>query len=172
MSSMFEAGVRLRRVGAPLALAVRRLACRDTIFVSSSASFGSAGVAITSDELQQVELAALVGRHLDLVEPRRLLREPRDGVDAAAWFARASSASVSSVMKFCATQPACAAAMPSFSSVPFAFSRNGLPRPAVAAAVGAPGPSRPTERATRTGTRSTQPRRPTSTRKAKEPSCQ
>ena len=73
--------------------------------VSSSASFGSDGVASTSDDLEQVQLAALVGRHLDLVEAGRFLREPRGRVNQR-WVSRASSASVSSVMKFCATQPA------------------------------------------------------------------
>ena len=59
------------------------------IFVSSSASFGSDGVASTSDDLEQVQLTPLVGRHLDLVELRRVLRELRDGVDVAAgWRAR------------------------------------------------------------------------------------
>src|SRR5439155_21492 len=42
----------------------------------------------------------------------------------AAWLARAAIASVSSVMKFCCTQPACACWTPSFSVVSFAVSRN------------------------------------------------
>ena len=48
------------------------------IFVSSSDSFGSDGVASTSDDFEQVQLPPLVGRDLDLVEPHRVLRELRD----------------------------------------------------------------------------------------------
>ena len=45
--------------------------------------------------------------------------------------ARASSASVSSVMKFCATQPAWEPATPSFSSVALTLVRNALASSAV-----------------------------------------
>ena len=50
------------------------------IFDSSSDSFASDGVASTSDDLQQVQLPALVGRQVDLVVLRRLLGEAGAGV--------------------------------------------------------------------------------------------
>ena len=57
-----------------------------------------------------------------------------------AWLARASSASVSSVMKFCATQPGLRAAMLSFSSVALASVRKVLASSAVGAEDGFGGP--------------------------------
>ena len=50
------------------------------IFESSSDSFGSDGVARTSDTFSSVSCRRWSGGHLDLVEPGRLLREPRAGL--------------------------------------------------------------------------------------------
>ena len=92
-----QAASGLRRIRAPLALAVDADACARRCWVSSSASFGIGRRGHHQRQLQQIELPALVGGHLDPVEPRRLLGEPGDRVDYS-WLARASSASVSSVM--------------------------------------------------------------------------
>ena len=94
------------------------------IFVSSSDSFGSDGVASTSDTFSRFSCRRWSAGTSTLVELRRLLRELRAGLDVAAWFARAAIASVSSVMKVCWTQPAWPAWMPSFNVVALAPSRN------------------------------------------------
>ena len=132
MSSMLRQVSGVLRIGAPLAVAVGAVQPRHD-GRQLLASFGSAGAAITSDSLQQVELPALVGRQLQLVEARGVLRV-RATASMNAWFARAPSASVSAVMKFCWTQPAWLASMPRASSLPSTSFRNA----AASAAVGAP----------------------------------
>ena len=119
------AGVRLRRVGAPLALAVRRLEPRhDLRQLVGLLRIGRRRQ--HERDLQQVQLAPLVGRHLHRVELHRLLARTSRRRRWPPGSRARRCASVSSVMKFCCTQPACACCMPSFSIVALAVVEERL----------------------------------------------
>ena len=126
------ARVRLRRVGAPLALAVRRLEPRHDL----RQLLGLLRIGRRREHqrhLQQVQLPALVGRHLDACRTCVASFANCAPASLAAWFARAAIASVSSVMKVCCTQPAWPCWMPSFSVVSLAVSRKAFASAAVGA---------------------------------------
>ena len=75
------------------------------IVVSSSASFGSDGVTITSDVFSMFISRRWSAGSVTASNARRVLWPASRRASIACWLMRAWSASVSSVMKFCATQP-------------------------------------------------------------------
>ena len=104
---------------------------RAMIFASSSDSFGSDGGASTLPTFSRFSIrrSSAGTSTLSYFVDSFAKRVP---ASLAAWLARAAIASVSSVMKFCCTQPACCCSTPSFSVVSFAVSRNVFASAAVA----------------------------------------
>ena len=103
------------------------------IAVSSSASFGSAGVTMTSDVFSTfIWRRSLSGSATLSYFVASFASLTVASMDS--WLMRALTAAVSSVMKFCATQPARLPRMPNLSSVWLAWSRNALASAAVAGA--------------------------------------
>ena len=93
------------------------------IFASSSDSFGSDGGASTLPTFSRFSMRRSSAGTFTLSYFVASFAK-RVPASFAAWLARAAIASVSSVMKFCWTQPACACCTPSFSVVSLAVSRN------------------------------------------------
>src|SRR4051794_38551683 len=105
------------------------------IAVSSSASFGSAGVTMTSEVFSTfIWRRSLSGSASASYLVASLASLTVASMDS--WLMRALSAAVSSVMKFCATQPARFARMPNLRCVWFACSRKA---PASAGVTALPG---------------------------------
>src|SRR4051794_22445701 len=119
------------------------------IAVSSSASFGSAGVTMTSE----VFSTFIWRRSLSGSASASYLVASLASVTVASmdsWLTRALSAAVSSVMKFCATQPARLARMPNLRCVWFARSRKVPASAGVTAVPGAEAALQATLAASRT----------------------
>ena len=107
---------------------------RAAIVVSSVASFVIARRGHHQRQPQQIQLTPLVGWQRELVEPRRLFRELRDGFDVVL-VGRALSASVSARDEVLLHPAGLADAMPRSSSLASTSFRNA----AASAAVGAAG---------------------------------